>query len=77
VPFLRRTEDDGRDSIFVGRIATLLIPCYYVSGDHIMQQGDMGNEMYFVLQGSLRIIVNRKQVATFGDGSFFGGKSIS
>ncbi|KAJ3099912.1 anaphase-promoting complex subunit Hcn1, partial [Physocladia obscura] len=45
VSFLCRDQNDGRDELFIGRIAIALTPCYFVSGDIIFIQGEMGNEM--------------------------------
>jgi hypothetical protein len=45
VPFLRREEKDGRDEIFLGRIASALIAAYYVAGDIVISQGEIGSEM--------------------------------
>ncbi|KAJ3340754.1 anaphase-promoting complex subunit Hcn1 [Entophlyctis luteolus] len=45
VPFLRRVQNDGRDDLFAGRIASALQPCYYVAGDILFLQGEIGNEM--------------------------------
>ncbi|KAJ3196571.1 anaphase-promoting complex subunit Hcn1 [Irineochytrium annulatum] len=40
VPFLRRSANDGLDEIFLGRIASALIPTYYVLGDNVVRQGE-------------------------------------
>ncbi|KAI8849359.1 hypothetical protein BC829DRAFT_185239 [Chytridium lagenaria] len=44
VPFLRREMNDGRDEVFMGRIARALRPKYFVKGDIIFEQGWVGNE---------------------------------
>ncbi|KAJ3119578.1 hypothetical protein HK100_000248 [Physocladia obscura] len=67
VNFLRREANDGRDELFVGRIATVLIACYFVPGDVIITQGE-----YFILSGTVDIIVNGNHVVSFNDGAFFG-----
>jgi hypothetical protein len=41
VPFLRREKNDGRDDVFVARVATALQPEYYIAGDDIFKQGDV------------------------------------
>ncbi|KAJ3209018.1 Factor arrest protein 11 [Entophlyctis luteolus] len=41
VPFLKREVLDGRDELFLGRIAAALSPCYYVAGDVIVTAGDV------------------------------------
>ena len=73
VSFLKREEGDGRDEQFLGRIATVLQACYFVSGDVIFSQGDIGSEMFFILQGIVSIAVNGKVVSKMKDGSVFGG----
>ncbi|KAJ3086965.1 anaphase-promoting complex subunit Hcn1, partial [Physocladia obscura] len=45
VPFLRRDEKDGRDELFLGRISSALEPCYYIAGDAIFVQGEVGEDM--------------------------------
>ncbi|ORY48991.1 camp-binding domain-like protein [Rhizoclosmatium globosum] len=72
VSFLKREVGDGRDELFLGRIATSLTACYFVPGDIIVTQGEIGHEMYFIFSGTVDIIVNFKKVASFGDGAFFG-----
>ncbi|KAJ3108527.1 hypothetical protein HDU97_000809 [Phlyctochytrium planicorne] len=72
VPFLRREMDDGRDELFMGRIAKVLKPKYFVKGDIIFEQGWVGNEMYFILKGNVAIVVNNKVVGNLADGAFFG-----
>ncbi|KAI8618372.1 hypothetical protein BC830DRAFT_1109227 [Chytriomyces sp. MP71] len=72
VSFLQRNEGDGRDSIFIGRIATALVACYFVAGDVIMTAGDRGSDMYFVLSGTVSIIVDNERAGQIRDGGFFG-----
>ncbi|KAI8838255.1 cyclic nucleotide-binding-like protein [Chytriomyces cf. hyalinus JEL632] len=76
VSFLRRDEHDGRDDLFIGRIAQALTTCYYVPGDVVFTQGEMANEMYFIMSGCVHVIVEEKRVATFKDGAFFGEISL-
>ncbi|TPX36502.1 hypothetical protein SmJEL517_g01330 [Synchytrium microbalum] len=72
VPFLRRHQQDGRDELFLGRIANALKATYFIKGDHIFEQGRVGNEMYFILSGHVEIVVAGKAVGSLADGSFFG-----
>ncbi|KAJ3223956.1 hypothetical protein HDU81_008824, partial [Chytriomyces hyalinus] len=58
VNFLRREAGDGRDDVFAGRLATALTAEYFVPGDLIINAGDVGNEMYFILTGTVGIYVN-------------------
>ncbi|KAJ3351876.1 hypothetical protein HDU83_008509 [Entophlyctis luteolus] len=73
VPFLKREVGDGRDELFLGRIAAVLSPCYYVAGDVVITAGDVGSEMFFILAGTVCIIVNGSRVGSLSEGSFFGG----
>ncbi|KAJ3195493.1 anaphase-promoting complex subunit Hcn1, partial [Entophlyctis luteolus] len=45
VDFLRRETGDGKDDLFLGRIATALRTCYFVAGDIIITQGEIGADM--------------------------------
>ncbi|KAJ3211903.1 anaphase-promoting complex subunit Hcn1, partial [Entophlyctis luteolus] len=72
VSFLRRETGDGRDELFLGRIATALTACYFVAGDIILTQGEIGVDMFFILSGMVDIVVNGKRVVQFSDGAFFG-----
>ncbi|KAJ3402078.1 anaphase-promoting complex subunit Hcn1, partial [Chytridiales sp. JEL 0842] len=59
VPFLRREENDGRDEMFIGKIATSLVACYFVAGDVVISQGEIGSEMFFILNGKVSSFVFR------------------
>ncbi|KAJ3396966.1 hypothetical protein HDU92_001257 [Lobulomyces angularis] len=72
VPFLCRSQNDGRDEAFNRCIASALQPCYYINGDRILEAGDVGNEMYFIFAGIVEILVGGKVVAKLNEGSFFG-----
>ncbi|KAJ3295627.1 hypothetical protein HDU79_008816 [Rhizoclosmatium sp. JEL0117] len=72
VSFLKREQHDGRDDLFAGCIATALQPCYYVPGDILFLQGEIGADMYFLLSGSLNVLISGKRVAQLKDGAFFG-----
>ncbi|ORY50801.1 camp-binding domain-like protein [Rhizoclosmatium globosum] len=72
VKFLRRNENDGRDELFVGKVAAEFIPCYYVTGDTIFTQGQAGTEMYFIVSGSIDVLAQGRHVATLNEGAFFG-----
>ncbi|KAJ3064355.1 hypothetical protein HDU98_012224, partial [Podochytrium sp. JEL0797] len=73
VSFLKRNEGDGRDEIFLGKLAIALVPTFFVPGDHIFKQGEMSTEMFFILSGVVNVIVNGSVVALCDDGNFFGG----
>ncbi|KAI8614704.1 cyclic nucleotide-binding-like protein [Chytriomyces sp. MP71] len=72
VPFLRRTENDGRDVIFLGRLAAALHAQYYVAGDYITKQGESGKDMFFIRSGKLDVFVNDRKVVSLFDGAYIG-----
>ncbi|KAI8609414.1 cyclic nucleotide-binding-like protein [Chytriomyces sp. MP71] len=72
VSFLNREQNDGRDELFMGRIASALRSSYFVAGDVLFIQGQMGEEMYFILSGSVNVLVNGKRVVSLTEGAFFG-----
>ncbi|KAI8822831.1 hypothetical protein BJ741DRAFT_635030 [Chytriomyces cf. hyalinus JEL632] len=72
VPFLKRSEDDGRDELFIGRIAGALHSYNYIPGDYVTKQGDSGSDMYFILSGKADVYVNRNKVVTLSAGTYFG-----
>ncbi|KAI8825525.1 hypothetical protein BJ741DRAFT_631765 [Chytriomyces cf. hyalinus JEL632] len=72
VPFLKRSEDDGRDELFIGRIAGALHSYNYIPGDYVTKQGDSGSDMYFILSGKADVYVNKNKVVTLSAGTYFG-----
>ncbi|KAI8838235.1 hypothetical protein BJ741DRAFT_601874 [Chytriomyces cf. hyalinus JEL632] len=72
VNFLRRDVGDGRDDLFLGRIAMSLKTCYFVTGDIIISEGGVDSDMYFIMSGHVNVFVSGKNVTTLSEGSFFG-----
>ncbi|TPX68790.1 hypothetical protein CcCBS67573_g07074 [Chytriomyces confervae] len=72
VPFLKRKENDGRDEIFMGRIATALRSQYYVEGDYVTKQGENGQDMFFILSGKLDVFVDGVKKVSLFDGAYIG-----
>ncbi|KAJ3031009.1 UNVERIFIED_CONTAM: Potassium/sodium hyperpolarization-activated cyclic nucleotide-gated channel 2 [Siphonaria sp. JEL0065] len=72
VPFLKRNVGDGRDDLFIGRIATALQPKHYIPGDYVTKQGDVGNDMFFILSGKVDVFVNGNKVVSLDDGAYLG-----
>ncbi|KAI8614101.1 cyclic nucleotide-binding-like protein [Chytriomyces sp. MP71] len=72
VPFLKRECLDGRDGLYLGKIATALVPIYFVTGDSIIEQGEQATDMFFILTGRVNVLVNDHAVTTISDGGFFG-----
>ncbi|KAJ3117810.1 hypothetical protein HK100_000743 [Physocladia obscura] len=67
VPFLKRNMGDGRDEIFIKKIAMVMKQVFYVPGDLIFSQGERAT-----VTGTVSIIMNKQLVAKFGDSNFFG-----
>ncbi|KAI8832789.1 hypothetical protein BJ741DRAFT_613733 [Chytriomyces cf. hyalinus JEL632] len=72
VPFLKRTAGDGRDELFMGRIAAALRSINFIPGDFVTKQGDSGSDMYFILTGKAEVYVNERHAVTLGAGAYFG-----
>ncbi|KAJ3243480.1 Potassium voltage-gated channel sub H member 7 [Chytriomyces hyalinus] len=72
VPFLKRTQGDGRDELFIGRIATALHSLNFIPGDFVTKQGDTGSDMFFILNGKVEVYVNGKYAITLCNGAYFG-----
>lgn len=77
--FLRREAVDkiplfqGSGEDFLREIAMQLKPIVLAKNDFLFKEGDVGNEMFFLLQGELEIIAKESGViATLHDGDFFG-----
>ena len=68
VPILR-TDDHS----FQGRVVSMLSPTVVLAGEYVVCVGDVGYEMYFVLNGRLSVINLEGHVMYYiGAGSFFG-----
>lgn len=76
VPFLKRQVGDGRDESFIGRIATSLRPNWFLKNDVVFEQGEWGDVMYFILYGSVEIVVNQRVVGALHEGNFFGEVAV-
>ncbi len=57
---------------FIKDIALHLKPVVFTPGDYVFKEGEIGKEMYFVVQGNLRVMNEDKTITTFTDGDFFG-----
>lgn len=69
VPFFQGASDD-----FIKAIALEMRPTVFVPGDYIMKAGELGEEMYFISQGTVEIVSADGQTvyATLTTGDFFG-----
>mmetsp|Transcript_9972 Transcript_9972/g.22677 ORF Transcript_9972/g.22677 Transcript_9972/m.22677 type:complete len:778 (-) Transcript_9972:170-2503(-) len=46
------------------------------TGQIIIQQGDTGNDFYIIMQGSAKVLVDGKEVATLKSGDYFGEHAL-
>lgn len=62
----------------IRKLAVVLESCIYLPGDFILYKGDMGEEMYFIAEGSVRQLSDDKQTInkSLHKGSFFGETAI-
>eukprot|EP00753_Platysulcus_tardus_P013660 PLAT3821.3.p1 GENE.PLAT3821.3~~PLAT3821.3.p1 ORF type:complete len:1960 (+),score=909.62 PLAT3821.3:67-5946(+) len=76
IPFFR-----NQDSTFITYVVSMMKPEFFVRGDYVFQAGDIGNEMYFVVRGSVAILHpaaggSERVVKTLGEGSYFGEVAV-
>jgi len=65
----------GLDESIITRLATTLRPYLGVEGDKIVAEGEVGDEMYMVVAGDVRLASKEWQKfdgKSWGDGAFFG-----
>jgi hypothetical protein len=62
--------------IFIREIVQLLRPMVFLPDDYIIRQGEFGDCMYFLSNGSVEVVVNDTRVATLGQGSPFGETAL-
>jgi len=57
---------------FIKDIVTRLRAEVYMKGENIIEEGDTGQEMFFVSRGTVDIMVKRVKVTVIEEGGFFG-----
>ncbi|ORY39436.1 camp-binding domain-like protein [Rhizoclosmatium globosum] len=72
VPFLNRKMKDGRDDVFIGKVAMALSAFYFVPGDIVLSTGSTEPEMFFISSGSVDIYLNGKKISNLTAGHYFG-----
>ena len=65
----------------ISQLIKISTPKYFVVKDYVCQEGQPGNEMYFILKGSVGIYITSaigtlNKVATIEEGGFFGEMAI-
>ncbi|MBI4446427.1 MAG: cyclic nucleotide-binding domain-containing protein [Acidobacteria bacterium] len=73
VPLFRAASEE-----FVRAIALEMRPVIYMPGDYIIRAGDIGEEMYFISQGTVEVLSadERKVYAVLKSGEFFGEMAL-
>ena len=61
---------------FLREITRMLTTEVFIPGDFIIKQGDTGDCMYFLVQGTAEVIVNDLRVAKLGPGAPFGEMAL-
>ncbi|KAI9330612.1 hypothetical protein BDR26DRAFT_871263, partial [Obelidium mucronatum] len=72
VPFLRREGNDYRNEIFYSRVASALHVRYFIPGDCVIKQGELGSDMFFILSGKCDVLVDGDVKVSLYDGAYFG-----
>lgn len=61
------------DEAFLRDVSLRLRPRVLIPGEHVIEAGDPGDEMFFVVRGELEVLMqDGTPVSTMGDGDFFG-----
>lgn len=60
----------------LAHIATLLEEELYEKGTYVVNQGDLGRELYIIVSGEVDVIADAKKVDVMSDGAYFGEMAI-
>ena len=71
IPLFKGVSDN-----FLRDVSLHLRPIVCVPGEYVFNEGDIGNEMYFVIRGKLEVIMNNEALSVLTDGDFFGEISL-
>ena len=61
---------------FLLEVSELLEPLAFLPGNYIIRQGESGDCMYFITDGTVEVIIDGKQIAVIGEGGLFGEMSL-
>jgi len=67
IPLFQGVSDN-----FLREVSLHLRPLVCVPDENVFTEGEIGNEMYFIIRGKLQVLLNNKLVYTLTDGDFFG-----
>ncbi|KAJ3265532.1 hypothetical protein HDU77_004798 [Chytriomyces hyalinus] len=76
VPFMNRNCADGRDDLFMGKIANALVSAFYLPGDVIVHQGERCTEMFFIQSGRVNLMQDGILEDSLSDGNYFGDVAL-
>jgi Ion transport protein/Cyclic nucleotide-binding domain len=62
----------GVSNSFLFEVSSHMRPQVCIPGETIFEEGDIGNEMFFVIRGNLHVYNGDKKISTIKDGDFFG-----
>ena len=71
IPLFKGISDN-----FLRDVSLHMRPIVCVPGEYIFNEGDIGNEMYFVIRGKLEVVMNDESLSILTDGDFFGEISL-
>jgi CRP-like cAMP-binding protein len=57
-------------------LARLAEPCIFGPGAEVVRQGEPGESLYAVVRGTLRVLVDGREVAAIGRGECFGEMAV-
>lgn len=68
----------GASPLLIEEIVTNLRAAVYLPGDYIIRKGELGEDMFFISQGSVSVVSEDETTvyATLGAGSFFGEMAL-
>jgi voltage-gated potassium channel len=61
---------------FLREVSEMLEPVAFLPGNYIIRQGEAGDCMYFITDGTVEVIIDGKQIAVIGQGGLFGEMSL-
>jgi len=77
VGILSGGEEEGEEAFtekktFIKLLVAKMTMIVFSPGDFAIEEGDFGNEVYFIATGTVAVLAGGKQVATLNDGACFG-----
>ena len=71
IPLFKGVSDN-----FLRDVSLHMRPIVCVPDECVFNEGDIGNEMYFVIRGKLEVVMNDEPLSVLTDGDFFGEISL-